>query len=73
MHSLTCRKRHRDVVEYVLLINSHSDIMYKHTYGDKDTFQMAFMMAGKSDSFFQVPHRLRMALSDLVEPEVGSF
>lgn len=61
-----CRQRHNDVLEYIVLINSHSDIMYQHMYGDKDSYEMAFMMAGKQKLFSQVPHRNRMALADMV-------
>ena len=35
-------------------MNSHSEVIYKLMYGDKDTFRLAFALAGKSNFFEQV-------------------
>ena len=39
-------------------MNSHSEVIYKLMYGDKDTFRLAFALAGKSSSFEQVRRHL---------------
>lgn len=46
---------HADVVQYVWLINSFADKLYwKGLHGDKDTFALAFAMAGKAHCYGQV-------------------
>lgn len=35
------------VLQYLWLLNSHHEWVYKHMHGDKDTFLLAFAMAGK--------------------------
>ncbi len=35
-------------------MNSHPEVIYKLMYGDKDTFRLAFALAGKSNFFEQV-------------------
>jgi len=45
------------VLEYLWLLNSHHEWVYKHMHGDKDTFLLAFSMAGKLDMFTQVRWR----------------
>ncbi|KAI8474523.1 MAG: mannosyltransferase putative-domain-containing protein [Monoraphidium minutum] len=46
--------RHADVAEYAAWINSFSDVMYHAVWGDKDTYSLAFGVAGKADLFSQV-------------------
>jgi hypothetical protein len=41
-----------DVLEYLWWINSHSRVMYKILYGDKDTFSLAFAAAGEPARHF---------------------
>lgn len=49
------RVKHADVLEYLWWINSHSIYMFKLMYGDKDTFPLAFAVAGKAYDFIQMP------------------
>jgi hypothetical protein len=42
------------VLEYMWLLNSYHEWVYKHMHGDKDTFLLAFSMAGRRDMFTQV-------------------
>lgn len=53
------RARHLDVIEYLLWINlgpgSKVGWPQSNLYGDKDTFGLAFAMAGKAHLFRQVP------------------
>ena len=48
------RRRHQDVLEYLLFLNAHDEFTYGLAYGDKDTFEAAFLLAGKRDAFYQV-------------------
>lgn len=50
------RNLHADALEWLWFVNSHSEVIYKLMYGDKDTFRLAFALAGKSDFYEQVPH-----------------
>lgn len=50
----TCK--HQDVLEYVLALNEHSGVTYNYMYGDKDTFRLAFALAGKLQEYWQVRH-----------------
>lgn len=45
-------RRCRKALVYAWLLNKHSDIFYKHYYGDKDLYRIGFLMAGLP--FFQV-------------------
>ena len=67
LHDETCRKRHADVLELVLFLNVHSNIMYEVMFGDKDTFELAFMLSGKGSEFQQMPVWVRNALSHKYE------
>ena len=48
------RNMHADALEWLWFVNSHAEVVYKLMYGDKDTFRLAFALAGKSDYFEQV-------------------
>lgn len=48
------RNMHADALEWLWFVNSHSEVIYKLMYGDKDTFRLAFTLAGKSGYFEQV-------------------
>lgn len=48
----TCQ--HQDVLEYMQALNENSDVVYDQMYGDKDTYRLAFALAGKLDKFHQV-------------------
>ena len=49
-----CRLWHADVLEWVWFLNSYPEVMYRTMYGDKDTFRIAFHLAGKAEMFSQV-------------------
>ena len=51
------------MLEFVLLLNVHSPVIYKVMFGDKDTFELAFMLADKFGSFQKMPSWVRNALS----------
>lgn len=46
--------KHADVAEWALWINSFGDVLYKALWGDKDTYSMAFAVAGKAHLFNQL-------------------
>ncbi|CAK0786177.1 hypothetical protein CVIRNUC_009390 [Coccomyxa viridis] len=48
------RNMHADALEWLWFVNSHAEVVYRLMYGDKDTFRLAFALAGKSDYFEQV-------------------
>lgn len=48
----TCQ--HQDVLEYMQALNENTDVVYDQMYGDKDTYRLAFALAGKLDKFHQV-------------------
>ena len=48
------RARHADVLEYLWFLNSHREVVYSHMHGDKDTYKLAFFLAGKLGDFYQV-------------------
>eukprot|EP00882_Tetradesmus_deserticola_P019792 GHRQ01021331.1.p1 GENE.GHRQ01021331.1~~GHRQ01021331.1.p1 ORF type:complete len:527 (+),score=195.23 GHRQ01021331.1:138-1583(+) len=62
---LVDRLRHAEVLEYLWLLNSHHEWVYKHMHGDKDTFLLAFAMAGRLGDFKQVPCLVRDAMVDV--------
>jgi hypothetical protein len=49
------RRRHADVLEYLFWINSFADTVYREVHGDKDTFPLAFAVAGKAHEYSQMP------------------
>ena len=52
-----CRIMHQDVLEWLLFLNTHDEFTFYYSYGDKDTFRAAFMLAGKGDQYNQVGGR----------------
>ncbi|KAK9807632.1 hypothetical protein WJX72_004823 [[Myrmecia] bisecta] len=59
-----------DVAEWIWFVNSVGPSgIYKYMWGDKDTFQLAFNLAGKGDAFRQVPQYPRALLCKV--PGVG--
>jgi hypothetical protein len=46
--------KHADVAEWALWVNSFGDTLYKAVWGDKDTYSMAFAVAGKAHVFNQL-------------------
>ncbi|KAK9815073.1 hypothetical protein WJX73_006806 [Symbiochloris irregularis] len=59
------RSRHWDVIEYLWLLNTHADPTHKLAYGDKDTFLLAFLLAGKGESYYQVGEWARLCVHQL--------
>lgn len=57
-----CRAQHWDVLEWLLFINLHADLFVGQLWGDKDTFELAFHLAGKAHNFIQCPYPVRSAL-----------
>ncbi len=47
------RRMHPDVLEWLLFLNTHDEFTYYYSYGDKDTLQAAFQLAGKAAQFYQ--------------------
>jgi hypothetical protein len=48
MQVLFDRLRHYDVLEWLFWLNSHSNVTYQHMHGDKDTYRLAFSLAGEA-------------------------
>ena len=51
------RRRHDDVLEWVVLLNLEGELVYDLVWGDKDTYRLAFALAGKGPAFTQVRDR----------------
>ncbi|KAG2484566.1 hypothetical protein HYH03_016612 [Edaphochlamys debaryana] len=66
---LVNRKRMAVVLEWIWYVNSHRDFTYRMMHGDKDTYKLAFYLAGKLDQFNQVPVYNSMALKDVRDTE----
>lgn len=47
-------KRHADVAEFTLFLNTYDEYTYVYAYGDKDLYKAAFQLAGKEASYTQV-------------------
>jgi hypothetical protein len=43
-----------DVLEWLWFLNSHTAITYAESFGDKDTFRLAFAITSKVHAFQQV-------------------
>jgi hypothetical protein len=48
------RARHADVLEWLWLLNAHKGLVYRCLVGDKDTYKLAFELAGKGHEYWQV-------------------
>ena len=48
------RERHADVLQWVWFLNTHSDLIWKCVWGDKDTYRMAFQLAAKPQQYHQL-------------------
>lgn len=46
-------------------LNLWSDILYAYMLGDKDTFEIGFMLSGHHEDFHRNPNLPRAAFSDL--------
>eukprot|EP00775_Hariotina_reticulata_P003263 gene3263-3541_t len=65
------RLRHVDVLEWLWWLNSHSNITYSLMHGDKDTFRLAFSLAGKVAEHRQVIMPARDALGYSLNATAG--
>lgn len=52
-----------DVLDWVLWINLWADVMYQYVLGDKDTYEMGFMLSNKHEQFFRIPAPPRTAVT----------
>ena len=66
-----CRKQHADVVEWMWLLNSHHDIMYKYALGDKDLYRLSFVLADKEQDFQQLAFAPRITLTSTGPPQAA--
>lgn len=48
------RARHADVLEWLWLLNAHKGLVHQCLVGDKDTYRLAFQLAGKGRDYQQV-------------------
>lgn len=48
------RRKNDDVLEWIMFLNLHADMLYSIVWGDKDTYRLAFHLANKSQGFAQV-------------------
>lgn len=44
------------MLEWLWYLNSHQNIVYQNMLGDKDTYRLAFNLAGKGVNYTQVRH-----------------
>ena len=58
------RRQYADVLEYLLFLNAHDEYTYERAYGDKDTYEAAFFLAGKWDSFYQMDVGVSVGIGD---------
>ena len=56
------RNRHWQVMEWLLFLNTHNEFTYRYAHGDKDTYRVAFELAGRGGDYLQVPQPLSVAL-----------
>ncbi|WIA35119.1 hypothetical protein OEZ86_003600 [Tetradesmus obliquus] len=62
------RLRHYDVLEWLFWLNSRSNETYQHMHGDKDTYRLAFGLAGKLAQHRQVALQPRDAMAVVMPP-----
>lgn len=58
------RRRHVDVLEWLMFLNTHEEFTYRYAYGDKDTYRAAFQLAGKGQDYFQADQPLSIGLAE---------
>ena len=49
-----CRRRHAEALEWAWFLNAHLYVVDVLMYGDKDTWRLAFALAGASQDYYQV-------------------
>lgn len=58
------RFRYWKVLEWLMFLNTHDMFVYKHALGDKDTFRVAFHLAGFAKEYYQTPFSPALPLVD---------
>ena len=61
------RQKHTDVLEWTLFVNAHHETSYKYIYGDKDTFEFAFHLAGKAQQYRRIGYGPRASFKRVKE------
>ena len=61
-----------DILEWVLFLNTWSSVLYKLVLGDKDLWEVAFMLAGKHRLFYRIPVQPRSAMTILQDVSLCS-
>jgi hypothetical protein len=56
-----------EVLEWVMFLNTHDFFIYRYSMGDKDTFRVAFALAGMAEKYFSSPFGPALPLADLGE------
>ena len=56
-----------EVLEWVMFLNTHDFFIYRYSMGDKDTFRVAFALAGIEEQYFSSPFGPALPLADLGE------
>ena len=64
---MACRKLHAATLEWVMFLNLWDGVVYKLVLGDKDTFEIGFMLAGDHEAFFRMPLPPRAAFTAQTE------
>ena len=55
------------MLEWLLFLNSHHKVLYGAMQGDKDSFELAFALAGKHSDFRRIMYWPRAALANLTK------
>ena len=61
------RVKYWEVLEWLMFLNTHDSFVYRYSMGDKDTFRVAFELAGLSEEYFPSPFSPALPLVDLGE------
>ena len=59
-----CRHRHAAALDWLVFLNAHGNVRDDLMYGNKDTFELAFALAGSHSDFHQLRIWPRSALSE---------
>lgn len=57
------RRIHREPIEFMVAMGSHSDFTFSYAFGDKDLFRAGFALAGEADSYSLISKTLGFAWS----------
>lgn len=49
------KKRHREALEFIMLLGTHAEFGFSKAFGDKDLFRGGFALAGKNHEYYLVP------------------